>query len=190
MELLTKNEFLHNADSFKKKIEDGTVFIYPTDTIYGIGCNAQDDKAVARIRDMKQREDMPFSIIAPSKKWIYDNCEVSGEALRWIERLPGPYTFIFKLLNNSAVAENVHPGVDTIGVRIPNNWFTEFVAKLGMPVVSTSANITGEDYMKTADDLDEQLKAKLDFMIYEGEKKGRPSTLVKLYEERVEIVER
>ncbi|GAG45638.1 unnamed protein product, partial [marine sediment metagenome] len=74
----------------KKEIEirklRNSVFIYPTDTIYGIGCNALNSKLVKRIRRIKKRDNKPFSVIAPSKKWIYDNCEVDRKILK---KLPG-----------------------------------------------------------------------------------------------------
>lgn len=190
MEIATKEEFLLEGRKYLKLIEGGTVFIHPTDTIYGIGCDATNDKAVQRIRSMKQRSSMPFSVIAPSKRWIFENCEVSAEGEKWLEKLPGPYTFIFRLKNRSAVAEAVILGGSTLGVRMPKHWFTDVVAELGSPVVSTSANITAEPYMTSVEDLDEGIRQKVDFIIYEGEKQGRPSTIVKLLEKEVEVVER
>ncbi|MBN2454014.1 threonylcarbamoyl-AMP synthase, partial [Candidatus Woesearchaeota archaeon] len=186
----TKEEFLNGAEVFTKKIEGGSIFIHPTDTIYGIGCDATNSEAVKKVREAKQRKDMPFSVIAPSKKWIYDNCEVSEDAVKWVEKLPGPYTLILKLRSKSAVAKEVNLGAETLGVRIPESWFAEFVEKLGLPVVSTSANVSGEDYMTSTDDLDDRIKPKLDFVVYEGEKTGRPSTIVKLFEEKIEVTER
>ena len=70
------------------------VFIYPTDTIYGIGCDATNDKLVEKIREIKQRENKPFSIIAPSVQWILDNFNVN---VRLIDKyLPGPYTLLLE----------------------------------------------------------------------------------------------
>ena len=190
MDIATKDEFLIRKDVFVKRIKEGAVFIYPTDTIYGIGCNALDKKAVERIRKLKQRQDVPFSVIAPSKKWIYDNCEVPENAFKWIEKLPGPYTLIFKLSNKKAVSNAVNCGWGTLGVRIPKNWFAKTVEELGFPVVTTSANVSGENFMTSRDDIDSRVSSKADFMVYEGEKKGKPSTIVNFAEEEIEITRR
>jgi tRNA threonylcarbamoyl adenosine modification protein (Sua5/YciO/YrdC/YwlC family) len=190
MDIVTKDEFLQRKSEFISKIEDGSIFIHPTDTIYGIGCDATNSSAVKKVREVKQRKDNPFSVIAPSKKWIYDNCEYSEDAISWIEKLPGPYTLVLKLKNKKIVGKEVNLGANTLGIRIPNHWFSAFVKELGVPVVSTSANISGEAYMTSIDDLDERIKLKVSFMVYEEEKKGRPSTVVKLYDEKVEIVQR
>ena len=190
MEIVTKEEFLLDRIKYFKLISQGAVFVHPTHTIYGIGCNATNEAAVQRIRAVKQRTAMPFSVIAPSKRWVFENCEVSLEGERWLDRLPGPYTLIFRLKKSSAVASAVNLKSGTLGVRIPRHWMAEVVAELGFPVVSTSANITGQAYMTSIDDLDEGIRPKVDFVIYEGEKRGRPSTIVKLFEKEVEVVER
>lgn len=190
MEIVTKEEFLLEKVKYFRLISQGAVFIHPTDTIYGIGCNATNESAVQRIRSIKQRSSTPFSVIAPSKKWVFDNCEVSPEGGEWLGKLPGPYTLIFKLKNKSAVAAAVNLNNDSLGIRMPKHWFTEVVAELGFPVVSTSANITGEPYMTSTEDLDDSIRQKVDFIVYEGEKHGKPSTIVKLFEKEVEVVER
>ncbi len=190
MEILTKEEFLSQKARYTKLIGDGAVFIHPTDTIYGIGCDATNDKAVQRIREIKQRTSTPFSVIAPSKRWVFENCEVSLEGERWLDRLPGPFMLIFRLKNKAAVAPAVNLGSDTLGIRIPKHWIYDFVAELGFPLVSTSANLTGRPYMTSIDDLDQSIRQKVDFAIHDGEKPGRPSTLVKLFEKETEIVER
>lgn len=190
MEIVTKEEFLLEKRKYTKLMEEGAVFVHPTDTIYGIGCDATNDKAVQRIRSIKHRSEMPFSVIAPSKRWIFENCDVSQEGGKWLEKLPGPYTFIFRLKNKSAVAAAVNLSGDTLGVRMPKHWIADVVAELGFPVVSTSANVTGEPYMTSADDLDENIRQKVGFIIYEGEKQGKPSTIIKLVENEAEVVER
>ncbi len=189
MEIITKEDFLLERRKYLKLIGQGAVFIHPTDTIYGIGCDATDEKAVQRVRSIKRRPEMPFSVIAPSKKWILGNCEVSYEGEKWLGKLPGPYTLIFRL-KNKPIASGVTSGSNTLGVRMPKHWFTKVVAELGFPVVSTSANITSQQYMTSVEDLDKSIRQKVDFIIYEGKKEVRPSTIVRLLGKGVEVVKR
>ena len=166
MEILTKDEFDINKNEIFDKIRDGSIFIHPTDTIYGIGCNALDSKSVKKIRLIKGRATTPFSIIAPSKKWICDNFEIKQHAKEWIEKLPGALTLILKK-KDGKVAEEVAPGLNTLGIRIPNHWLSSAITELGFPVVTTSANKVGEDFMTSLDDLDISIKEHIDFIIYE-----------------------
>jgi len=190
MDIISKDEFLVEYDVFAKKIQDGKLFIHPTDTIYGIGCSAVNSEAVNAVRDLKQRHMTPFSIIVPSKEWIYENCFVMTEAQMWIDKLPGPFTLVFRLKNKNAIAKEVNNDAETIGLRIPDNWFSEEVARLGIPIVTTSANITGEPFMTTMDDLNPAIQSQMEFIIYEGEKNGRPSTVVNLAGPHVLVVKR
>jgi L-threonylcarbamoyladenylate synthase len=189
MKILGKDEILFNQDRLKKEIREGAVFIYPTDTIYGIGCIATDEKAVERIRNMKERPSQPFSVIAPSKEWIIENCEIEGDNLKWLDKLPGPYTYILKLKKN-AVSPSVNPGLDSLGVRIPKHWFTDIVSEIGIPVVTTSVNRSGQQYMTSTEDLDPKIKQSVDYIFYEGEKMGNPSTIVLFSKDKAEIKER
>lgn len=182
-EIITKDEAQLRKDEIKQKIKNGEVFIYPTDTIYGIGCNALDSKAVKKIRELKGRPTTPFSVIAPSKKWIEDNYIVHKRAGKWMNKLPGPLTLILKA-RNAGVAPEVAPGLDTIGIRIPDHWFSSFIEELGIPVVTTSANKVGKMFMTALEDLDQEIKEGVNFIIYEGEKKGKPSDIVHLDKEK------
>ena len=186
MKVFYKTELKENEAELAEKISKGAVFIYPTDTIYGLGCNALDQKAVQKIRILKERPTNPFSVIVPSKEWITENCIVTLEAKSWISKLPGPYTLVLELKNKPAVAKNVNLEKDTVGVRIPNHWFSEVVQKLGFPIVTTSVNYSEKPFMTCLEDLDPVLKSGVDFIIYEGEKKGRPSKIINLVEGKVE----
>ena len=99
MKIITKDELKHEKLDYAKEIKKGAVFIYPTDTIYGIGCNARLPEAVIRLRAIKKQRDRPLSVIVPSKEWIRDNCDSPNrvEMRRWIKKLPGSYTIILKL---------------------------------------------------------------------------------------------
>ena len=184
--MLSKPEFLNSKGKYIKQISQGAVFIYPTDTIYGLGCDATNKKAVQRLRKLKNKNVMPLSVIAPSKQWIIDNCEYKQE---WLDKLPGPYTLIMKLKNAKCVATEVPLGRETLGVRIPDHWISGVVQLTGKPLVTTSANITGQNYMEKIDDLPSQLQH-VDFIIYEGKSNGKPSALVDLTEKKPRIIKR
>jgi len=186
MNVLNKDEFLNKGLVMPRRLRE-QVFIYPTDTIYGIGCDATNDLMVDKVRDIKDRFDMPFSVIAPSLKWIKDNCEVNDKAKEWMEKLPGPYTLIMKLKNKSAVSESVTLGKETIGVRMPDNWFMDVVKQMKIPIVTTSANVTGEDFMTCVDDMSKEIGNKVDIIIHDGVLQGRPSTLVFLHKDNIEL---
>lgn len=188
MDIYTKEEFELKREVLEREILKGAVFIYATDTIYGIGCNAKLPGAVKRVRDIKQSPN-PFSIIAPSKDWIKKNCEVSKEAEKWLEKLPGPYTLVFELKSKDAVAEEVTPGRHSLGVRIPMHSCTKIAENKGIPIITTSANKHGGTFMTSLETLDPKLKSKVDFMIYEGELTGRPSTIVR-FEDQVKVQKR
>jgi L-threonylcarbamoyladenylate synthase len=182
MLILSKDELIVEKEFFKIKVMKGAVFIHPTDTIYGLGCNALDKEAINKIREIKKRpKEKPFSIIAPSKDWIFENCEVDDEAKTWIDKLPGPYTLILKLKNKEAISKEVNDGSEFIGVRIPNHWISDFVNEhLKFPIVTTSVNLRGKMFMTSLDNLDEDIKISVDFIVSEGEKNGSPSTIVNL----------
>lgn len=188
MNVVTKAEFLARRDEFLNLIRQGAVFIYPTDTIYGIGCDASNEASVMKIRFLKQRDKKPFSVAVPSKRWISDNCEVTSAAKEWLGKLPGPYTLLLRL-KNKVVAPYVIPETDIIGIRIPNCWFSEIISELGLPIVSTSVNLSGRQHMSSLDTLEKSIGENVDFILYEGKKEGKPSTIVKLYSQP-EIVER
>jgi len=184
--LLNKDEFILKKEKYLKLIREGAVFLYPTDTIYGIGCDATNDKSVKKIREIKQRAENPFSVIAPSKKWILENCNIHEIQLN---KLPGPYTFIVNL-KKDCVSGLVNNHMQTLGIRIPDNWFSNIVKELNLPIVTTSVNKQSKEFMTSLDDLDNEIKNKVDFIIYDGEKKGKPSTLIDFTKENIEIKER
>ena len=191
MDVFSKEQFLIKKESyFKKIIAEGMVFIYPTDTIYGIGCDATNDESVRRVRKIKRRDLNPFSVAAPSKDWVRENCVLGSEAEKWLQKLPGPYTLLLKLKNKSAVAESLNPDTDVLGVRILGNWFSKIVEDLNFPIVSTSANVTKQHHMKSMEDVNPEVADSVDFIVYDGPKEGRPSSLVKLTGKKQEVISR
>jgi len=190
MRIVSKEEFLINKNEFLRIIEEGAVFVYPTDTIYGIGCSALNPKAVQKIRELKNRSNAPFSIIAPSREWIAENCEMHAKAEEWLSKLPGPYSLVMKKKNKGCVAKEVTLENDTLGVRIPDHWLIECVNEMGIPIVTTSVNKTGMAFMTSVEDIDPEIKAKVDFIIDEGVIKGRPSNIIFLDKGEVSVRDR
>ncbi len=183
MDIYTKEEAQKNKEKILFEIESGAVFVYPTDTIYGIGCNALDSFAVRKIRQIKKRNDKPFSIIAPNIKWIEDHCIVDSKNKKWLKKLPGKYTFVFKLRDKFAVAREVCNG--TIGVRIPKHWISELANTLHVPIVTTSVNKSGKEHITQINKISKSLVKQLDFAIDEGILKGKASTVVDMMSGKV-----
>ena len=160
---------------FVGDIKHGAVFIYPTDTIYGLGCDATNEESVKIIRDLKYRDkDKPVSVIAPSVEWIKEHCVVEDELIE--KYLPGPYTLILKKRDSEFLKHISSDG--TIGVRIPDSEFTKLVKKAGVPFITTSVNFVGEPYAIKISDIDHKIIDAVDIVIGVGKLDGRPSTLV------------
>lgn len=160
---------------FVDDIKHGAVFIYPTDTIYGLGCDATNEESVKMIRDIKFRDkDTPMSVIAPSVEWIKENCVVDDELIE--KYLPGPYTLILKK-KDADFLKHVSSN-DSLGVRIPDCEFTEVVKKAGVPFITTSVNVPGESFAVKLSDIDHDILDMAEIVIGVGKLDGRPSTLI------------
>jgi L-threonylcarbamoyladenylate synthase len=194
------DQFLQRDREFFELLHDDGVMIYPTDTIYGIGCDAFSSSAVAKIRQLKQRPTQPFSIIAPSKEWITTHFEVPTEVvvtpeiilrgtlvdhllqntIHPLDLLPGPYTLILTPKDTFSIG-NISD-THSIGVRIPNHTIAGFVSFYGSPIITTSVNIhtqpalTSFIDMNTANMVD--FKDQVGLFVDDGEISGRESTII------------
>ncbi len=179
MKVVTRQEFIEHMNGYISQVKSGSVIIYPTDTIYGMGCNALLNKSVQKVRELKDNPQNPFSVIVPNKEWIYDNCIVPPEAESFIEQLPGPITIILPLKNDTLFSKDVSPNLDTIGIRLPDHYISTFVQKLGYPLITTSVNKKGRRWMISLENLDEDIQKGIDFIVYDGEIEGTPSKIVR-----------
>lgn len=163
-----------NTEFFKKEILEGKIFIYPTDTIYGLGCNASNKEAVNKILEIKSRDkDKPLSIIAPSIKWIKENCVLDLDLEKY---LPGPYTIILKKKNKEFLSW-VSLG-DTLGVRIPKSNFTKKIQSTRIPFITTSVNLSGEEPITKINEIKETILNNVDYIIDAGILNNPPSILI------------
>ncbi len=177
MKQVDKEYVLSHTEEIIEAILKGSIFIYPTDTIYGLGCNATLDHSVKKIREIKGRDTKPFSIIAPSEEWIIKNNDIDPKDV--LKYLPGPYTLFVKS-KGKPVSSEVNPNNDTLGVRIPLHWFTEIISKARVPFVSTSVNLSGDKHMESLADVRAEIFEKVDYIVYEGEKEGTSSEKINL----------
>jgi L-threonylcarbamoyladenylate synthase len=185
MKVFNKDEVEIQYRELIEKVHQGALFVYPTDTIYGIGCDARNKKAVARLRKIKERPESPFSIWVPGKEWIEKNCLLDKKHKTWLKELPGAYTLIVNLNDDKLIADNVAPELNSVGVRLPDHWFQELINELDIPIVTTSVNKAGEPFMTSLDDIDPEIQSNVDFIVYDGERKGRPSKIVNLVKNKI-----
>lgn len=156
------------------EILKGKILIYPTDTIYGIGCNALDELAVNKIKEIKQRDkDKPLSVIAPSMKWIEDNLIIDTDLTKY---LPGPYTIILKKKNPDFLKHVSN--IDSLGIRIPDNTLTKIIQKSGVPFITTSVNLSGQPFIKKIEEIPDEIRNCVNIILDAGELSGKPSTLI------------
>lgn len=171
-----------------ERIRKGSILIYPTDTIYGIGCNAEDAFRVSMIAAAKGRGDgKSFSVIAPGKGWIWANA-VLGEGSRKLtdSLLPGPYTLIVKAKRSAPRAVVSKEG--TIGVRIPRHGFSAIVEEAGVPLVTTSVNLSGEEPVSRLEDVPTAVRKITDLAIDAGSIGGAPSRIFDLSGKDVKVL--
>ncbi|MGB3267003.1 MAG: L-threonylcarbamoyladenylate synthase [Microcoleus sp.] len=134
-------------EKIAKALKDGAVMLYPTDTVYAIGCDLNSKSAVERVRRIKQlSNDKPLTFLCSSLSNITEYASVTDEAYRIIKRLiPGPYTFVLpatKLVPKLVMS----PKRKTTGIRVPDHPLCfALVEALGNPIISTSAHITTDD---------------------------------------------
>lgn len=171
-----------------KAIRQGKIIIYPTDTIYGIGCDALNTDSVLRIRMIKGRDaEKPFSVIAQSKQWVYKNFEVNKA---YIRKLPGPFTFILRTKKEKLVSNHVTNNVNILAVRIPDHPFTKIIQKAKRPFISTSVNISGEPPITDINKIPKRILKQVDIIIDAGPLENRPSTLIDLTGNIARIIQR
>lgn len=172
-ELMEKQEF------FLKELVAGKLFVYPTDTIYGIGCNAQKIESVKKIRELKQRDTKPFSIIPPSFEWITQHCQVTDEQLNSIQQSEGKETFLVPV-NTSFDVSAIAPDKQLIGIRVSNHWFTKLIEQAQVAFITTSVNISGEPHILDINQIPDSIRRGVDYIIDDGIHDANPSRITDL----------
>ena len=183
-----KNDALRREiDAAAEVLRKGGLILYPTDTVWGIGCDATNEEAVARIYALKRSQ---------NKKSMLVLCASADMTVRYVDRAPGiafevqematsPLTLI--LPGAAGVAANLIPEEGTLGVRIPDHEFCQgLLRRFGRPIVSTSANITGEPTPKRLPEIAREIVDGVDYVVnprFEGRPTGKPSSIIAFTED-------
>jgi L-threonylcarbamoyladenylate synthase len=178
--------FEEDVNKSVEMIKAGKIILYPTDTIWGIGCDATNSKAVQRIFDLKGRSQGKSMII------LLDSAEklekyvknVPPIAFDLIKNSASPITIVYSGAYN--LAKNLFADDGTVAIRIVSNEYCRnVISKSNKPLVSTSANFSGLPSPGTFMEIDEDLKKKVDYVAMsfrESTGRIRPSTIIKLEE--------
>ena len=168
-----------------KVLTNGGVILYPTDTIWGIGCDATNEEAVKKIYELKKRSKSKALIILISE---YANIyklldQVSPDAYDYMNTSE-PTTVIFdnvKNISKHAIAKD-----GSAAIRLANDIFCKkIINNLGKPIISTSANISGEKNPKSFTEINEDLKKNVDYIVNlrQEEIMETPSSIIKIYDD-------
>lgn len=173
-------------------LKNDGVIIYPTDTVYSIGCDINNPKAVARVAQIKGKkpEKAHFSVICYDLSHIAEYANVSTPAYKLMKKnLPGPFTFI--LNGSSALPKIFRAKKKEVGIRIPdNNIARQLVHMLGNPLIATSVRDDDEvlEYTTDPELIHEKYHKLVDAVIHGGYGKNEASTIVDFTSREPEIV--
>ena len=170
-------------------LRDGGVIIYPTDTVYGLGCDLSNKKGIERIYEIKRRnKKRPLSFVCSDLKHISQYALVTDYAYKTMKRfLPGPYTFILEA--SRLVPKIILPKRPTTGIRVPANEIClALIRELGQPIISTSVQtLEGEDLGNPAI-INEYFGRIVDLIIDGGTIVPEPSSIISLVDDTIEVI--
>ncbi len=185
------SRFENDIQASVNKLKEGKLILYPTDTIWGIGCDATNGNAIKKIYALKNREEKKSLIILVSNENMIRQyvSDPSLKLLSHISTTQKPTTAIFK--NAIHLPSQLVNEDGSIAMRIPkDNFCLQLIEKLGKPLVSTSANISGEKFPQNFNEVSEEIKNGVDYIVQHRQNdvsENSPSSIIKLNEEN-EIV--
>ncbi len=189
IEINPKNPQPRKIERVVELLRKGGVIAYPTDTIYGIGCDITNKRAIARVYQIKQRpKNKPFSFICSDLKNISEYAKVSNYAYKTMRRLlPGPYTFI--LDGSNQVPKMMLTKRKTAGIRVPDHPICmDLINLLGNPIISTSAARSDGELFSEPWLIEKHFGKLLDAVIDGGPVPGEPSSVISLIDDEPEVL--
>jgi len=188
-ELHPANPQLRFINKAVKILKEGGIIIYPTDTVYGIGCDIFNKEALERIFMVKGDGNAKlFSFVCADLKDISKYAKVSDYAYRTMKHLlPGPYTFILPAAK--LVPKKLWSKRKTVGIRVPNHAVTlRLVQELGNPIISTSTTNRKGEILVDPFEIRNIFNTQVDLMLSSGNLSGDPSSVIDLSEDEPEVI--
>jgi tRNA threonylcarbamoyl adenosine modification protein (Sua5/YciO/YrdC/YwlC family) len=170
-------------------LRGGGVVAYPTDTVYGIGCDIFNKKAIKRIHQLKRQPDTkPFSFVCPGLAELSKFARVTNYAYKTLKRLlPGPYTFVLE--GSREVPKMMLTRRKTAGIRVPDHKIClAIVEELGHPIISTSATDAKGNTLLYPWEINDELGHLLDAVVDGGPVSGLSSSVVSLVGDIPEVL--
>ena len=190
--LLSINDENPQMRLIRKAIEllnDGGIIVYPTDTVYGIGCDLFNKRSIEKIYEIKKRSmKQPFSFVCSDLSDISQYAVVSNYAYKIMRHfLPGPYTFI--LGASRMVPKILLQKRKTVGIRVPDNKICRtLVSEFGHPIISTSVKSEQNEIMTDPSDMHERLRNQVDLVIDGGILGSELSSVINLVDDIPEVL--
>ena len=174
-----------------KVLQNKQILLYPTDTVWGLGCDATCDEAVAKIFELKNRvESKSLVILVSSIEMLNSYIETIPEkAIHMIMATEKPTTIIYN--NPTRLASNTIASDNTIAIRIPiHDYCLDLINLFGKPIISTSANISGEPTPKSFSEISQPILEGVDYIVNLERDKitDKSSTILKLIGEDIEVI--
>lgn len=170
-------------------LDSGGIIVYPTDTVYGLGCELFNKKGIERIHQIKQMDRRKkMSFICSDLKDLSQYARVSNYAYRTMKRfLPGPYTFVLEA--SRLVPKIMLSKQQTVGIRVPDCPITlAIVTELGRPILSTSITVSEGERLGDPYEIAEELRGRVDLVIDGGVLDTTPSSIINLVGGAPEII--
>ncbi|MEC7263001.1 MAG: L-threonylcarbamoyladenylate synthase [Bacteroidota bacterium] len=166
-----------------KILKEGGLILYPTDTVWGIGCDATDPEAVKKVYALKKREDSKALICLVGSQGMLERHvkQVPDVAYDIIDLSTKPTTIVFD--EPKGIAQNLVAEDNTLAIRVASDKFCQYlINKFGKPIVSTSANISGEPTPKQFKDIAPEILKGVDYVVNlpDVNKNAVPSSIIKL----------
>ena len=169
-------------DKSKKQLEQGGVIVYPTDTVWGIGCDATNEVVVEKVFKVKKRpSSKSLILLVDSIEMLQDYVEITNEIHEFLANSTRPTTVIYT--NPKGIAKNCIADDNTVAIRIVKDEFCqELIQRFGKPLVSTSANISGEPTPQSFQEIDKAILESVDYVVNLPNHSGSqlPSKIVKV----------
>lgn len=172
-----------------EQLEDGAVIAYPTDTVYGFGCDLTNRRAIDRIYRLKNMSPKHLlSFVCPDLSEIARYAQVGDKAYRILRRiLPGPYTVVLEATRE--VPKKLLQKRKTVGIRVPDCPVAlDLVRAIGRPIISSSVVDGDGDPMQDAVDIRDRYSRQLDAILDGGFIMAEPSTVISLVDDELEVI--